>query len=54
MVTVPRALPRLVRLPSNEGVVDYIFLHDIVHAFAERLYHGYEVLSAARVSRDAQ
>jgi len=55
VVTVPRALPRLVRLPSAEGKVEYIFLHDIVHAFAERLYHGYEVLSAAafRVTRNS-
>ncbi|MGA2509799.1 MAG: polyphosphate kinase 1 [Candidatus Acidiferrales bacterium] len=55
VVTVPRALPRLVRLPSAEGAVDYIFLHDVVHAFAERLYHGYEILSAAafRVTRNS-
>jgi polyphosphate kinase len=55
VVTVPRALPRLVRLPSPEGTVEYIFLHDVVHAFAERLYHGYEVLSAAafRVTRNS-
>jgi polyphosphate kinase len=44
-----------VRLPSPEGRIDYIFLHDIVHAFAERLYHGYDVLSAAafRVTRNS-
>jgi len=55
VVTVPRALPRLVLLPSAEGVVEYVFLHDIVHAFAERLYHGYEILSAApfRVTRNS-
>ncbi len=55
VVTVPRALPRLVRLPSPESRVEYIFLHDIVHAFAERLYHGYEILSAAafRVTRNS-
>jgi polyphosphate kinase len=55
VVTVPRALPRLVRLPSAEGTVEYVFLHDIVHAFAERLYHGYEILSAAafRVTRNS-
>src|SRR5882762_9785962 len=47
VVTVPRALPRLVRLPSPEAAVEYVFLHDVVHAFAERLYHGYEILSAA-------
>jgi polyphosphate kinase len=55
VVTVPRALPRLVRLPSPKGKIDYVFLHDIVHAFAERLYHGYEILSAAafRVTRNS-
>jgi polyphosphate kinase len=55
VVTVPRALPRLVLLPSSEGAVEYVFLHDVVHAFAERLYHGYEVSSAAafRVTRNS-
>ncbi|HXW61274.1 MAG TPA: polyphosphate kinase 1 [Candidatus Acidoferrales bacterium] len=55
VVTVPRALPRLVRLPSPEGTSEYIFLHDVVHAFAHRLYHGYEILSAAafRVTRNS-
>ncbi|HUO34270.1 MAG TPA: polyphosphate kinase 1 [Candidatus Acidoferrum sp.] len=55
VVTVPRALPRLVRLPSVEGRVEYVYLHDVVHAFAERLYHGYEILSAAafRVTRNS-
>ncbi|HMD30304.1 MAG TPA: polyphosphate kinase 1 [Candidatus Acidoferrales bacterium] len=55
VVTVPRALPRLVQLPSAEGKVEYIFLHDVVHAFAGQLYHGYEVLSGAafRVTRNS-
>src|SRR5271169_1970828 len=55
VVTVPRALPRLVRLPSSKDKVEYVFLHDVVHAFAERLYHGYEILSAAafRVTRNS-
>src|SRR5271154_5380819 len=55
VVTVPRALPRLVRLPSPKTKVEYVFLHDVVHAFAERLYHGYEILSAAafRVTRNS-
>src|SRR6201997_3640193 len=46
---------RLVLLPSEEGKVEYVFLHDVVHSFAERLYHGYEVLSAApfRVTRNS-
>jgi polyphosphate kinase len=55
VVTVPRALPRLVLIPSSEGTVEYVFLHHVVHAFAERLYHGYEILSAApfRVTRNS-
>jgi len=55
VVTVPRALPRLVRLPSHEGTVEYVFLHEVVRAFADRLYHGYEILSAApfRVTRNS-
>jgi polyphosphate kinase len=55
VVTVPRALPRLVLLPSTAGAVEYVFLHDIIHAFADRLYHGYEILSAApfRVTRNS-
>jgi polyphosphate kinase len=55
VVTVPRALPRLVQLPSPDGTVEYAFLSDIIHAFSERLYHGYEVLSAAafRVTRNS-
>ncbi len=55
VVTVPRALPRLVLIPSPEGAVEYVFLHDVVHAFAERLYHGYEILFAApfRVTRNS-
>src|SRR5271155_570227 len=55
VVTVPRALPRLVQVPSANGAVAYVFLSDVIHAFAERLYHGYEVLSAAafRVTRNS-
>lgn len=55
VVTVPRALPRLVLLPSAKRKTEYIFLHDVVHAFAERLYHGYEILSAAafRITRNS-
>lgn len=55
VVTVPRALPRLVRVPSEGTAIDYIFLHEIMRAFAERLYHGYDILSAAafRVTRNS-
>jgi polyphosphate kinase len=55
VVTVPRALPRLFRVPSANDSIEYIFLHDVVHAYAERLYHGYQILSAApfRVTRNS-
>ncbi|MFZ3216037.1 MAG: polyphosphate kinase 1 [Candidatus Acidiferrales bacterium] len=55
VVTVPRALPRLVLLPRRDGIVEYVFLSDVIQAFADRLYHGYEVLSAAgfRVTRNS-
>ena len=36
VVTVPRALPRLVRLPS-EGTIDFIFLADLVSHHAARM-----------------
>src|SRR2546423_2765836 len=52
VVTVPRALPRLVRLPS-EGTDDFIFLTDLVTFHASRMYHGYDIVSSAafRVTR---
>src|SRR5579862_5602409 len=54
VVTVPRALPRLVRLPA-EDTHDYIFLADLVTHHAVRMYRGYEILSSAafRVTRNS-
>jgi polyphosphate kinase len=54
VVTVPRALPRLVRLPS-EGTTDFIFLADLVTYHASRMYHGYDIVSSAafRVTRNS-
>jgi polyphosphate kinase len=54
VVTVPRALPRLIRLPSAE-TVDFIFLADLVAHHASRMYHGYDVVSSAafRVTRNS-
>jgi polyphosphate kinase len=54
MVSVPRALPRLVRLPS-EGTADFIFLADLVAHHAVNMYHGYDVVSSApfRVTRNS-
>jgi polyphosphate kinase len=54
VVTVPRALPRLVRLPS-ENTADYIFLADLVAHHAAGMYRGYDIVSAAafRVTRNS-
>jgi polyphosphate kinase len=54
VVAVPRALPRLVRLPS-EGTADFIFLADLVAHHAERMYRGYDIVSSApfRVTRNS-
>src|SRR6201987_4768590 len=46
VVSVPRALPRLIRLPSQE-TADFIFLADLVAHHAVRMYHGYDILSSA-------
>jgi len=54
VVTVPRSLPRLIRVPS-EGTTDYIFLADLVAHHAARMYRGYEIVSSAafRVTRNS-
>src|SRR6201982_2573144 len=54
VVTVPRALPRLIRLPS-EGTDDFIFLADLVAYHAAQMYHGYDIVSSAafRVTRNS-
>jgi polyphosphate kinase len=54
VVSVPRALPRLVRLPS-ETTTDFIFLADLVAHHAQRMYQGYDIVSAApfRVTRNS-
>jgi len=54
VVTVPRALPRLVRLPS-QGTIDFIFLADLVVHHAAKMYQGYDIVSSAafRVTRNS-
>jgi polyphosphate kinase len=55
VVTVPRALPRLVPLMSTDGNCDFILLHELVESQVERMFRGYEVLSrsAFRVTRNS-
>jgi polyphosphate kinase len=54
VVTVPRSLPRLVRLPS-QGTIDFIFLADLVVYHSARMYQGYDIVSSAafRVTRNS-
>jgi polyphosphate kinase len=55
VVTVPRALPRLVPLAGEDGYCDFILLHELVESQLERMFRGYEVLSrsAFRVTRNS-
>jgi polyphosphate kinase len=55
VVTVPRALPRFVTLPTNGDTHDYIFLADLIERNAAGMYRGYEILSRAafRVTRNS-
>ena len=55
VVTVPRALPRLLRVPTGNGSIHFVFIQDILSQYAERLYRGYEILASAafRITRNS-
>jgi polyphosphate kinase len=55
VVTIPRALPRLLCIPSDDGAIQYIFLQDLISTHAAKLYRGYEILAHAsfRVTRNS-
>jgi polyphosphate kinase len=55
VVTVPRALPRFVRLPSADSAHDYLLLQDLIAQNLAGMYRGYEVLARAafRVTRNS-
>src|SRR5271165_6830900 len=55
VLTVPRTLPRLLRVPSSSDTIDYVFLHDIISSFAAKLYRGFEILGSApfRITRNS-
>jgi len=55
VVTVPRALPRFVRLPAADGNFDYLLLQDLIAQNLGGMYRGYEVLAHAafRVTRNS-
>src|SRR6202042_2117952 len=55
VVTVPRALPRLVPLPCPTGQAHFILLHELIESQVERMFRGYEILARAafRVTRNS-
>jgi polyphosphate kinase len=55
VVTVPRALPRVLRVPAANGGIHFVFMKDLVSKYADRLYRGYEILAAAafRITRNS-
>jgi polyphosphate kinase len=55
VVTVPRTLPRLIKLPSPEGTHRFLFLHELIQERTQRLFPGYELLARApfRVTRNS-
>jgi len=55
VVTVPRTLPRLIRLPAEDGTYRFLFLHELIQSRLNRLFPGYAVLaqSTFRVTRNS-
>jgi polyphosphate kinase len=55
VTTVPRRLPRLVRVPNRSDAIDFVFLHDLIETHTRNLYKGYQVLSsgAFRATRNS-
>ncbi|HVO58519.1 MAG TPA: polyphosphate kinase 1 [Dongiaceae bacterium] len=55
VLTVPRALPRLLRVPSAPDAIHYVPLQEIISEYAPTLYRGYEILASApfRITRNS-
>jgi polyphosphate kinase len=56
VITVPRALPRFIRLPDEpDGSIRYILLSELVAAHAAQMYRGYDIVSEAafRITRNS-
>ncbi len=55
VLTVPRTLPRLLRVPTEDGMVHYGFLQDIISTYASKLYRGFDIVAstAFRVTRNS-
>src|SRR5499425_2284719 len=55
VLTVPRALPRLLRVPDDSGAIRYVPLQEIISNYAPKLYRGYDILASApfRITRNS-
>ena len=55
IVQVPAVLNRFIQLPSDDGVLNYILLEDVITAYMYMLFKGYEIISATkfRITRNA-
>lgn len=55
VLTVPRALPRLLRVPAASDAIHYVPLQEIISEYAHKLYRGYEILASApfRITRNS-
>jgi polyphosphate kinase len=55
VITVPRALPRLIHIPTADNTTNYVFLADLVALYAARMYRGFDILSEAafRITRNS-
>jgi polyphosphate kinase len=55
VLTVPRALPRLLRVPASGTAIHYVPLQEIISAYAAKLYRGFEILASAafRITRNS-
>ncbi len=55
IVQAPRSLPRIIRMPEDSGLRDFVYLSTVVEAFVARLFTGMEVLGCYqfRVTRNS-
>ena len=55
VITIPRSLPTLIRLPDSNGRNDFLLLDELIKAHATRMFRGYNVLGmgAFRVTRNS-
>ncbi|MBS1816184.1 MAG: polyphosphate kinase 1 [Acidobacteria bacterium] len=55
IVTVPRSLPRFIKLPGSDGEFYFLPLHELIAARTELMYPGYQILAKApfRITRNS-